>query len=124
LAPSEPVSTHCPLHSEKPLLQLTPQVPLQVAVPLGGTGQAVPQRPQLAVSLVVSTHTPLQSVWPVGHFRPQTPPTHTPVPPPLLGHTMSHAPQFCGSVASTAQPLGHLASVPEQVVPHLPPEQT
>ena len=40
-------------------------------------GQALPQAPQLARSLVRLTHTDPQAVWPAGHAIPQAPAMHT-----------------------------------------------
>lgn len=54
-------STHAEPHRVKPVAQTRPHLPaLQVALPLTGTGQAIPQVPQLSGEEVVSMHEPLQ----------------------------------------------------------------
>jgi hypothetical protein len=54
---SEAVSTQAPEHAEKPALHAMPHFcAVQVADPLGGAGQTVPQEPQFAVSLSMLAH--------------------------------------------------------------------
>jgi hypothetical protein len=73
----------------------------QVAWPLAGAGQAMPQALQLAGSLVRSMHEPLQLVVPLGHELWHLPPAQTVLAPqgvsqppqcPELVSVLTHAP--------------------------------
>jgi hypothetical protein len=75
---------------------------------LPGSGQALPQAPQLFGSPVMSVQVPKQSVWPEGHW--QVPPLQVAV----LGQLLPQVPQLCGSVPVLVQlpeqevsPVGH-----------------
>lgn len=82
------------------MAQVKPQVPVvQVAVPLAGTPQALPQVAQLSGSEPRSVHFPVQSVWPTGHIEVQTPAEHASP----AAQASAQAPQFCGSEASATQ---------------------
>lgn len=63
--------TQVPPQLVKPVLQVMPQTPaVQVACPFVGTGQTLPQLPQLLVSLLVSRQVPEQLVKPDGQHCP------------------------------------------------------
>jgi hypothetical protein len=79
----------------KVLLQVTPQVPLQVGAPLVGVGQETQPAPQKP-GLVSGWQMPLQGCWPPGHT-----PSHA-----TLGamHTPSQSLAVLGQVGLQASP--------------------
>jgi hypothetical protein len=81
--------THTLPQALKPMLHAIPQAtPLQVAVPLPGTGHGESQLPPQLASDELFSQTPLQS-WLVGGQKHQ-PPLHEA----LMGHVTPHLPQF------------------------------
>jgi hypothetical protein len=83
---------------------MTPHIePAQVATPLAGAGQAMPQPLQLAGSPVRSMHEPLQFVVPAGHELWHLPAAHTE----LAGHGLSQPPQFAELVSVFTQAPPH-----------------
>jgi hypothetical protein len=114
----ERVSTSQPsagllLQSPKPVLQAEPQAPpVQVAVALARTGQALPQRPQWFVSVAGRTSQPLpawrsQSAEPAAQRYPQVPAAQTGAALVRAGQVTPHMPQFDGSMLVGTHALLH-----------------
>jgi hypothetical protein len=93
---------------------------LHVATPFEGTGQALPQPPQLAVLVVVSTHAFPQAVIPSAHEVWQVPDEQTSFAP----HTTSQAPQWSGSVFLSTQTSPHRTNIGPQMKSQPVVEQT
>jgi hypothetical protein len=110
-------SAYLPLQSAKPELHvLIAQVPLLQTEVAFGAEQMLPQAPQLLVSKVSLVSQPL-AYWPSQSANPllqapiaHTPPLHKAVPL-ATKHTLPHAPQLLGSLASfVSQPSTYLPS--------------
>lgn len=102
---SDPVATHWPLQLVVPLGQLTVQTPLEQTCP---APQAVPQPPQLAVSVCVFTHALPHKLSPPLQVLTQLPVTHETEPPAGGVHVVPQAPQFCTSLEVLTQRPLHL----------------
>jgi hypothetical protein len=102
-------------------LQTKPQVPLlQVAVALAGTGQTVPQAPQLSTSVLVSTQVPLQQLSVPGHSPLVDPHVHCPLTQLSPGEqALPQLPQFERSLAVFTQTPPQLVSPVRQHMPLL-----
>jgi hypothetical protein len=91
----------------------------QTALPLNGTGQAIPHAPQCNGELLVSAQAPPQSIFPPVHVLVQAPSEHTcPV-----GHALPHFPQFCGSLAMSTQSEPQLLNPGAHTAWHVPSTQ-
>jgi hypothetical protein len=96
---------------------VNPHAPaLQVPFAFGGDVQALPQVPQLLVSLCVATHWPLQFVVPVGQLTAHAPFEQTcPV-----AHVTPQPPQLALSVWALTQVLPQRVRPVEQLLPQVP----
>jgi len=106
-------------------LQLTPHTPLlQVALPLSGAAQALPQVPQFCVSVEALTHSPLHDTNPRSQLTPQIPSVH--VAAPLLGtlHAAPQVLQFAGSAVGSVQLLPQRVKPLSHSARHTPREHT
>jgi hypothetical protein len=89
------VSTHCPSHSARPGLQVTPHWLFEhVAVAPTGAGHLRPHWPQFAVSLWESTQVPSQGTSPAAHWNEQLPALQRGEAFVGAEHTLPHFPQF------------------------------
>jgi hypothetical protein len=98
-----------PLHSVYPPLQPETQtpLPLQLAVAFGSVVvHAVPQPPQLLLSVCSLTHAPLHRLSLVGQLVPHDVPLHVALPPVGAGHAVHEVvPQLLGDVLLEHVPL-------------------
>ena len=87
---------------------MVPQVPLEQICPFG---QALVQLPQCMALVLKFTHSPLHTLRSCGQPEVQWPPTQTSVAP----QAVPQAPQFCGWVNRSTQPLPHFVRLTAQV---------
>ena len=97
-------ATQAAPHCSKPLPQAIPHLPaLQVALPLAGTGQPIPQAPQFSGDEVVSMHEPLQFM-----RSPEQPALHVPWSQTWAAeHAVLQSPQRAGSLDTSTHAPEH-----------------
>lgn len=119
------MSTQALPHLTKPVLQTKPQPPaLQVAVPLAGAVQALPQLPQLFGSVAVAMQALPHFVYPLSQAKPQAPDAQVGLPFAGSGQTLPQAPQLLTLLPVFTQAPPHSASGEVQPDAHTPPLQT
>lgn len=97
---------------------------MHVAVPLAGTGHAVPQAPQFAVSEVTFRQALPQARWPGSQVNPQLPALQTALPRSGTPHATPQAEQWPGSLEVSAHCPPQFVSPRGQATVQVPPAQT